>query len=107
MRNRTLLIIFLVVQFIGIACLSLWPHAPSAVSIPMWGTALIVLFPGNLIGGFLVEKIFWQTGLSLLELSVLSTLLQFLINAAIWFGAMKIVRVFYRHFSRRRVAQHS
>lgn len=101
MKNRRLLAVFLVVQFIGISCLSLWQHAPSAVSMPMWGAAVILLFPGNFIGGFLVEKMFWQTGLSLLELSVLSTLLQFLINAAIWFGAMKGLKVLYVYFSRR------
>jgi hypothetical protein len=101
MRKRPLLTLFLIVQLVGISCLALWPHAPSSVSMPMWGTALIALFPGNFIGGFLAEKLFWQKGLSLSGLSVLAMLLQFLINAAIWFAVVKGVKVLYGYFSRR------
>jgi hypothetical protein len=69
----------------------------------MWGTALIALFPGNFIGGFLTEKLFWQKGLSLSGLSVLAMLLQLLINAAIWFAVIKGLKVLRVYFSRRSV----
>ena len=41
MKHRPVVLIFLVVQVIGTGCLALWQHAPSALSMPMWETALI------------------------------------------------------------------
>jgi hypothetical protein len=99
MKKRAILVIFLAVQLVGICCLWSWQHAPSGLTMPMWGTALVLLFPGNILGSWLVERIFWQTRLSLLNMSILTTVLQFVINGALWFALVKLFKVVHALFS--------
>ncbi len=49
------------------------------------GTALILLFPGNFLGGWLVEKLFWQGPLSLVGIGLLSAVAAVAINAILGF----------------------
>ena len=81
MRHRPVLAAFLLLQVIGIACLALWQRAPSALGMPMWGTALIVLFPGNFLGGWIVDALLWRSHLSLISMGLLSAVLAVTINA--------------------------
>jgi hypothetical protein len=97
MKQRPVLVIFLVVQLIGTCCLGLWQHAPSALSMPMWGTALIVLFPGNFLGGWIVETLLWRSRLPLIGMGLLSVLVALVINAIIWFVVAKAVRTIYAY----------
>jgi len=64
----------------------------------LWGTALFTLFPGNLIGAWIIEKLFWQSGLSLVSMGILSTLLLVVINAAVWFAVGKTLQIIYARF---------
>jgi hypothetical protein len=88
---------FLLVQVIGIACLVLWQRAPSALSMPMWGTALILLFPGNFLGGWIVDSLLWRSHLSLIGMGLLSAALAVIINAILWFVVAKTVWIIYAH----------
>ena len=97
MRLRPVLAAFLLVQVIGIACLALWQHAPSAVSMPMWGTALILLFPGNFLGGWTVDSLLWRSHLSLIGMGLLSAVSAVIINAILWFLVAKAVRIICAH----------
>jgi len=100
MKRRTVLI-FLAAESIGIICWWAWQYAPSFLAIPMWGTSLILLFPGNFLGGWLVEKIFWRTSLSLVNMSILTTILLMVINAALWVGILKAFKILRAFFSTR------
>jgi hypothetical protein len=96
MRHRPVLVIILIVQLIGIACLALWERAPSVLAMPMWGTALILLFPGNFLGGWLVESLLWGH-LSLIGMGLLSAVLAVIINALLWFLVAKTVQIIYAY----------
>jgi len=97
MKQRPVLVTFLVVQLIGTCCLGLWQDAPSALSMPMWGTALIALFPGNFLGGWIVETLLWRSRLPLIGMGLLSVLVALVINAIIWFVVAKAVRSIYAY----------
>ncbi len=97
MRHRPVLAAFLLLQVIGIACLALWQRAPSALGMPMWGTALIVLFPGNFLGGWIVDALLWRSHLSLISMGLLSAVLAVTINAILWFVVAKTVRIIRAH----------
>lgn len=90
--SRTWTIIFAMVQSIGIACSWLWQHAPADIGVALWGTTLVLLIPGNFLASWMVERLFWRSGLSLASLGILSTLLLFTINALLWFALAKAFR---------------
>jgi hypothetical protein len=87
--RRSIIVAFSVVQSVGIVCSWLWEHPPSAASSLMWGAALITLFPGNLLGAWLVETLFWQSQLSLMAMGIISTVFSLVINAAVWLVVVK------------------
>ena len=97
MKQRPVLVTFLVVQLIGTCCLGLWQRAPSALGMPMWGTALIALFPGNFLGGWIVDTLLWRSRLPLIGMGLLSLLVALVINAIIWFVVAKAVRSIYAY----------
>jgi hypothetical protein len=96
MKKRFVLIIFLAVQIVGLACLALWQNVSPSLGIGMWGTSLILLFPGNFLGGWLVEKLFWHGPLSLTAIGWLSAVLAVIINALLWFLVGRIFRLIIR-----------
>ncbi len=99
MKKYTVPSIFVIVQFVGLACMGVWQHVPSSVGMVMWGTALIVMFPGNFLGGWLIEKLFWQGPLSLTDIGLLSAVAAVAINAILW---SLVVGAFRLIFGRRR-----
>ena len=98
MKRHPILAVFLAVQFVGISCLTLWEHVPSAIGAPMWGTAMILLFPGNFLGGWVVEALFWQKGFSLTAIGALLLIVALTINAIIWFVVVKATGAIRRSF---------
>jgi len=64
-----------------------WPFAKSAGPF-LWGTAFIALFPGNITAAFLIEKFFWNTGLSLKAMSIAEIPLLLVLNAVLWFAVI-------------------
>ena len=97
--SRKAWVVFLIVQLVGIACMGLWQRFPSVLGVGMWGTALILMFPGNFLGGWLIEKLFWQGPLSLTGIGLLSAAATVVINGILWFIVVKAFRLI---FSRRR-----
>jgi hypothetical protein len=89
-------IVFVIVQLVGIACMALWQRFPSALGVAMWGTAMFLMFPGNFLGGWLIEKLFWQGPLSLVGIGVLSVVAAVVINAILWFVVVKVCRSIFR-----------
>lgn len=99
MKKHLVLSVFLIVQFVGLACMGLWQHVPSSLGMVMWGTALIVMFPGNFLGGWLIEKLFWQGPLSLTGIGLLSAVAAVVINGILWFVVVKAFRLIFRRRS--------
>ena|ERR1022692_2227370 len=99
--RRWIIVFFSAVQLLGIACSWLWDHPASAVSSLLWGTALVTLFPGNLLGAWIVEKLFWQSHLSLVSMGIISTVLLVVINAIIWLVVAKVLLVIHARLSTR------
>jgi hypothetical protein len=104
MKKHIVLIVFLAVQLVGLACLALWQYVPSSLGMVMWGTALILLTPGNFLGGWLVVTLFWQGHLSLVGIGLLSAVAAVAINGIIWFAVVKVFRLI---FGRRSVGRTS
>ncbi len=90
-RSRVSLYLFVAVQVIGVACSWLWQFVPSAIGVPLWGTALVVLVPGNFLGEWVVERLLWRSGVSLVGMSVISTVLAVAINAVVWYAVVKAI----------------
>lgn len=75
---------FAFVQLLGLGCSWLWNHPPSAVSSFLWGAAFLTLFPGNILGAVIVERLFWHSRLSLPTMGVMTTVVLVAINAFVW-----------------------
>jgi hypothetical protein len=79
------------VQVVGLA--SAWlQHRPSAASSYLWGTGFALLFPGDLLGAWIIEKQFWQSRLSLGNMNVISAVLWVAINAGLWWSVASVWR---------------
>jgi len=76
--------------------LALWERVLPAIGVPMWGTALILLFPGNFLAGWLIQSLFWQRGLSLTVIGLLSLVAALAINTILWLSVTKAVRAIHR-----------
>jgi hypothetical protein len=58
---------------------------------------LILLFPGNFLGGWIVDSLLWRSHVSLIGMGLLSAVLAIIINAILWFLVAKTVLVMYAH----------
>ena len=91
MLRHRIAVVFCVVQLVGVACSWLWDHPPSAASSFLWGTAFVLLFPGNILGGVMAEKLLWQR-VSLGTMGVVATIFLVAINALIWLSSIVVIR---------------
>ena len=89
--RRAAVLAFSTTQLIGVVCSWLWQHVPGDIGMPMWGGALILLVPGNFLSPWLVEKLFWRSGLSLTSMGIISTLFLLIINAAVWYSVARAI----------------
>jgi hypothetical protein len=91
---------FAVVQSTGLVCMWLWPYLRGGESL-VWGLALIILFPGNLLSAILVEKVFWCSGLSLPTMAIMEIPILIVLNGAVWLGLATGLRWMLRKNPRR------
>jgi hypothetical protein len=82
--RRGLWRVFVVVQAIGEVCQWSWPSVYSAIGPWLWAGAFFLLFPGNLTGGYLIEKFLWRSGLTLFEMQLIQVPFAIAINLAVW-----------------------
>ncbi|HZQ66877.1 MAG TPA: hypothetical protein VFA68_00040 [Terriglobales bacterium] len=83
--------IFTLVQVVGLT--SAWlQHPPSAASSFLWGTGFVLLFPGDVLGAWTVEKLFWQSCVSLSSMNVISAVFWLAINAGVWWSVARVWR---------------
>ena len=71
-------------QVLGEICHWSWPSTQSALGPVLWGGAFFLLLPGNFVGGYLIEKVFWRSGLTLLQMQLLQVPFALGINLAVW-----------------------
>jgi hypothetical protein len=81
---RKSLYAFAAFQAIGEICQWSWPSAQSTIGPIFWYGALFLLLPGNFLGGYVIEKLFWRTGLTLVQLQLLQVPVALGINLAVW-----------------------
>jgi|SRR5580704_6254175 hypothetical protein len=89
MRVR-LVVFFAAMQVVGMVCAWL-QHSPSAVSSVLWGTGFVLLFPGDLLSAWIMEKLFWQSRLPLASMTAITAVLMVAINVVVWFLVVKAV----------------
>ncbi len=83
--NRKAWIIFAVVQCLGELCFWTWGYiATSAVGLFLWGTALVTLFPGNILSAVGLEKMLWGCRMGLISMQVIEIPFEIAINGAVW-----------------------
>jgi hypothetical protein len=90
MKKRIVLIIFLVVQIVGLACSWFSHHPYSSGSSFLWGVGFIALLPGNVLGSWLVETLGSHLASSVTDL--LTVVAVVAINALVWFVVVAICR---------------
>lgn len=100
--RRRIILLFALLQAVGVTCSWLCPEVPSRIGMPMLVVGVFVLMPGNLLGSWVTESLLWNAGLSLVRLEVVSTLLALVANAAAWTAVVKIASAV---FARRRTAK--
>jgi hypothetical protein len=71
-------------QVLGEICQWSWPSTYSAIGPVLWGGAFFLLLPGNLVGGYLIERFFWRSGLTVLQMQLMQVPLALGINLAVW-----------------------
>jgi hypothetical protein len=95
LKKRTLLITFVVVQALGLLCSWVSHHPYSTASASLWATGFIVLFPGDMFGSLLVEKLLWESHLPAIATDLLTVVAVVAINAILWFAVARILRLIF------------
>ena len=97
MNKHITAISFFAVQVIGLTCTLLWQHVSSSMGMAMWGTSILLLFPGNFLGSWAVERLFWRSHVPLLGSDLLTIVAVVAANAILWFVVVKACQsIFHR-----------
>jgi hypothetical protein len=75
--------VFGATQLLGQICFWIWPLFRSPFEMFLWGTGLVLQFPGNVVSEEIVEELFWMK-MSMVAMSVVAFPLGVLINAFLW-----------------------
>jgi hypothetical protein len=82
--NRRGWVIFVAVQAVGEASLWSAPHIWSSAGPALWVAGFLLLLPGTAGSSLIVEKLLWNSGLTLLQLTILQVPLEVAFNAGAW-----------------------
>jgi hypothetical protein len=93
MRKHIVLIIFASVQIIGVLCSWFSHHLYSSASALLWGTGFIALFPGNILGSWLIDELIWESHMLATVTDLLTVAAVLSINAILWFAAVRTFRL--------------
>ena len=74
---------FVALQFIGIVC-GLLADSPVRWGAQLWAVSFVGLMPGNVLAALLVERSFWNAGITLRQMSLLEIPVMLLINIVGW-----------------------
>ncbi len=90
--SRSPWIMFASAQTAGEICSWTWPHILSAAGPPLWVGAFILLFPGNLLSSWFIERWLWASGFTLFQLHLIQMPVEIGINAGVWFALWSLLR---------------
>jgi hypothetical protein len=82
--KRNIALAFLICQLLGELFAWAAPHITGPAGPWLWVASIILLFPGDHIATWVIEKLLWTSGLHFATLQFLKALLEFPINAAVW-----------------------
>ena len=83
---------FTLVEGFAVASWLLWPmFASSQLGSFLWGSQLVLLMPGSIASGELVESVLWRTGISLFTMSTLILILSVAVNALLFWLVMHVL----------------
>ena len=91
--------VFWAAQLAGVLAALLFGLFEGSIGPALWVVAFVALLPGNVVGGWLVEKALWGGPLGLRTLAVLSTLCAVAINGLLWFTLARGWKLFRKHSS--------
>src|SRR5258708_2781764 len=75
---------YAIIQLIGEIGQWVWPAFGPGMGPWFFGLGLVLLLPGNQLGGYLIERVLWGKGLTILQLSILQIPLELGINLVVW-----------------------
>jgi hypothetical protein len=83
-----------------------WAWAISGPTLGPWffGLGLVLLLPGNLVRGYLIEKLLLGKSLPILQMSFFQVLLELIINLMVWMLIAWSVRTLVARVRRRSLA---
>ena len=93
MRKHLVPLIFASVQTIGILCSWFSHHPYTSAGALLWGTGFFTLFPGNILGSLLIEKLFWESHLPSTVTDLLVVMAVITINLILWFAVVGTIRL--------------
>ncbi len=93
MKKHIVLIIFAAAQIIGLLCSWFSHHPNSSAGALLWGTGFITLFPGDILGSWLIEKLFWESRLPESATDLLTILAVIAINSILWLAVVSAIRL--------------
>jgi hypothetical protein len=82
-------IVFAVVQLVGAVCVWSGPRILSAPGPVLFFSGLVLLAPGGLLSLMFVEKLLWNSRLTLSGMTWVELALTLAINAALWWSVAK------------------
>jgi hypothetical protein len=86
--------LFAVTQFLGVlGIVGFGLLEGSKLGLASWVIALAALFPGDILGSWLVEKLLWPSRVSLRGIQLLSTVCGIAINAVVWLAVARVFRM--------------
>jgi hypothetical protein len=101
MMSRKVWIAFIVVQLLGLICVCAWEYDIFGTGAAMWATSVFVLLPGDLISALIVEKLLWNSGLTVTQMAFVEIPLEVAVNLCVWLLCVKIIHVIKRIAKRR------
>jgi hypothetical protein len=82
---------FAVVELYAVACWWVWPLFTSEqLGFFLWGSWLILLMPGNMVAGELVEGLLWGR-VSDLTMGILISLSSVALNSLLFWGVLRLL----------------
>ena len=88
--SRKIVVAFAVVQSVGVTCSWGCGYNVLGTGPAMWVIAWIILIPGDVVSGLVVEKLLWSTRLTLAQLGIIHVLVGLTINAFAWFACVRL-----------------
>jgi hypothetical protein len=86
--NHRLWAAFGIVQLLGQFCSWVWPYILSFWGPVLWVSGQVLLLPGDILSGWLIQATLWTSSLTALQLRLIQSAVETIFNAAVCFIAV-------------------